>query len=251
MFLKNAWIPAIAGMVLLIGCDSKPGSTIPTTAPMAAKEVFEILPHLKYIAVRKDYKDIPVIAPQDLAGLYGNAWWFNNHAGQMNLTLSDADIKGLGAEEVKNLGYLAPDVSMASLQQALDKLSTKELQALPDNMQGLDIAKLDKLPSQTDKVNGKDFAVMNGALLRPTFNAGIYRLLKGVPDVLWSQVELMKSTPDPKNSLETGLVLGFQGTPIMKLTARQKADKTYGIIYIQYLVQPATLAKAAKALEQK
>jgi hypothetical protein len=245
MFLKNAWIPAIAGMAIILGCDSKPADTIPKTAPMAAKEAFELLPHLKYIAVRKDFKDIPVIAPQDLAGLYGNAWWFHNHAGQMDLTLTDEEIKGLGVEEAKTLGYLAPGVSSTSLQTAMDKLQVREIPALPDAMQGYDLGKVDKLPAEKDKIYGKDFPAMSGALLRPMFNAGLYRLLKGVPESLWNEVVVMQTTPNPKNSLETSVVLGFQGKPIIEMTARQKADKTYGIIYVLFKVSPKALAKVA------
>ena len=245
MFLKNAWIPVLAGLALMVGCESKPADTVPTKAPMAAKEPFELLPHMKYIAVRKDYADIPVIAPQDLAGLYGNAWWFHNHAGQMDLTLSADELKGLGADDVKNLGYLAPDVSMASMQLAFDKLSAKEINAMPDNMQGVDLAKLDKLPGEKDKAAAKDYAAISGPLLRATYNAGLYRLLKGVPESLWSQIENMKVTPNPKNSLETGIVLGLAGKPVIEMTVRQKADKSYGIIYVHYLVSPKALAKAA------
>jgi hypothetical protein len=245
MFLKNAWIPAIAGIALMMGCESKPADTIPQTAPMAAKEPFELLPHMKYIAVRKDYKDIPVIAPQDLTNLYGNAWWFQNHAGQMDLTLTDEEIKALGVEEVKNLGYIAPGVSMASFQTAMDKLTMKELPALPPEMAGLDGGKLDKLPGEKDKAYGKDYPAMNGPLLRPTFNAGIYRLLKGIPAAVWNEVSIMKTTPNAKNDKETALVLGYQGKPILEMTARQKTDKTYGIVYIHYLLQPRAIAKMA------
>ncbi len=250
MFLKNAWIPAIAGLALMIGCESKPADTIPKTAPMAAKEAYALLPHLKYIAVRKDFADIPVIAPQDLGGLYGNAWWFHNHAGQMDLTLTAEEIKALGADEVVKLGYLAPNVSMAGMQTALDRLQMKEITALPPEMDSVDLAKLDKLPGEKDKLYGKDFPAMSGPLLRPTYNAGIYRLLKGVPVELWNEISIQKATPNKNNSLETQVILAYHETPIIELTARQKADKTYGIIYIHYLVHPKALAKQAKALQQ-
>lgn len=245
MFLKTVGIPALVGVALFLGCDSKPADTIPKTAPMAAKEAFELLPHLKYIAVSKDYKDIPVIAPQDLAGLYGNAWWFQNHAGQMDLTLTADEIKGLGAEDVKNLGYIAPDVSMSSMQLALDKLQAHQIQAIPDNMQGIDLTKLDKLP-MNEKEQPKDFAALNGPLLRQTYNAGLYRLLKGVPTSLWNEVSISKTLPT-KNPEESKIILAYQGTEIIEMTARQKADKTYGIIYIHYLVHPRALAKSAAA----
>ena len=245
MFLKNAWIPALASIALMVGCDSKPADTIPKTAPMAAKEAFELLPHLKYIAVRKDFADIAVIAPQDLAGLYGNAWWFHKHAGQMDLSLNAQEFKALGLDEIKDLGYLAPDASQASLQVALDKLSTKELKELPPEFQGLDIKKLDQFP-MTEKENAKAFTALNGPLLRPAYNAGIYRLLKGVPAEMWNEVSIGKTQPT-KNPLETKIILAYQGTEIIELTARQKADKTYGIIYIHYLQHPRALAKFAKA----
>lgn len=248
MNFKNLWIPAVAGLALIVGCDSKPADSIPKAAPMAAKAPHELLAHMKYIAVRKDLQDVAVVAPQDLAGLYGNAWWFHKHAGSMELALTAEEIKGLGAEEIKNLGYLAPNVSMASLQAAMDKLQTKEIKALPDEMQGLDLMRLDQVPTDDkNKATAKDFAELNGNLLRPLYNTGLYRLLKGVPDSLWSEIAVMQTTPNPKVPEETGLVLGLQGKPVIKVTARQKADKTYAIIYIQYLVQPKVLAKAAAA----
>ena len=249
MFLKTVALPALAGLTLFLGCDSKSADTIPKTAPMAAKEPYELLPHMKYIAVAKDYKDIPVISPQDLSGLYGNAWWFQNHAGTMGLTLTAEEIKDLGVDEVKKLGYLAPGVSMASLQATLDKLQAHQIQAIPADMEGLDQAKLDKLPT-TDKDQPKDFAAMTGTLLRPAYNAGLYRLLKGVPVSLWNDVSISKTLPT-KNPEETKLVLAYQGKEIIEMTARQKADKTYGIIYMKYLVWPSALAKQAAALEQK
>lgn len=251
MSLKHLWIPAIAGLALIVGCDSKPADTIPKTAPMAAKEAFELLPHLKYIAASKDFKDIPVIAPQDLAGLYGNAWWFHNHAGQCDLTLSADEIKGLGVQDAATLGYLAPDVSMSGFSNAMDRLSMKEIPALPDNMQGIDLTKLDKLPGEKDKIGGKDYPALSGPLLRPMYNAGLYRLIKGVPVALWNEVSLLSATPNPKNNLETAMVLAYQGKPIIEMTARQKADKTYGIVYIHYMVQPKSLAKIAAQLQQK
>ncbi|BDU78249.1 hypothetical protein [Mesoterricola sediminis] len=252
MNLKNLCLPALAGLALLVGCDSKPADSVPKTAPMAAKEAHALLPHLKYIGVRKDLQDVAVIAPQDLAGLYGNAWWFHKHAGSMDLSLTAEEIKALGADEIKAMGYIAPGVSMASLQAAMDKLSAKQIPALPAEMQGLDVLKLDQVPTdEKDKTKAKDFAALNGPQLRALYNTGLYRLIKGVPEALWGEIAVMKSTPNPKNTQETALLLGLQGKPIMELTARQKADGTQSIIYIHYLVQPKVLAKAAAQMAEK
>jgi len=252
MNFKNLWIPAVAGLALIVGCDSKPADTIPKTAPAAAKAPHELLAHMKYIGVRKDLQDVAVIAPQDLAGLYGNAWWFHKHAGSMDLALTAEEIKGLGADEIKTMGYLAPNVTMAGYEAAMTKLQAKEIKALPDEMQGLDPMRLDLVPTDDKaKATAKDFAALNGNLLKPLYNTGLYRLLKGVPDALWGEIAVMQTTPNPKVPEETGLVLGLQGKPVIKVTARQKADKTYSIIYIQYLVQPKVLAKAAAGMAEK
>ena len=248
MFLKRAWIPVIAGLALVMGCDSKPSDGIPVTAPMAAKEPSEILAHLKYVAVRKDFKDLPVIAPSDMTGLYGNAAWFHDHAAFMNLSLSDEEIQGLGITELKNLGYIAPGVSSKDLQEAKDKLDKGTLAKLPAEMEHLDPLKLDKLPNNLsrDKNTAKDAAVVSGAMLRPVFNAGIYRLMKGVPTALWNDIVVLEvKKQNVANTKDMDVILGYKGKPIMQVAVRPKSDGNYGIIFIYFKVAAKTLAKLA------
>ena len=246
MFLKRAWIPAIAGIALMVGCDSKPSDKIPTTAPMAAKEPHEILAHLKYLAVRKDFKDLPVIAPSDLTNLYGNAFWFHSYAGTMNLSLTSEEIQGLGVSALADLGYIAPGVSAMDLQGAQDKVGAKLLPKLPPEMEKLNPDKLDKLPNNQskDKTIAKDYAtVSDPALLRPVFNAGIYRLMKGVPADMWSDIVVMEVKPNAGSAKAKDVFLGYKGTSIMQITVTPKADGNYGIIYIYFKVHVKTLAK--------
>ena len=245
MFIKHAWIPVIAGLALMVGCDSKPSDKIPTTAPMAAKEPQEILAHLKYLAVRKDYKDLPVIAPSDLSTLYGNAYWFHDHAGTMGLSLTNEEIQGLGITQLKDLGYIAPGVSSKDLQDAKDKVAAGINPSLPTELALLDPAKLDKLPNNQskDKTIANDYTAVNGAMLRSVFNAGIYRLLKGVPTAMWNDIVVMEIKQNAGNTKAKDIFLGYKGTSIMQVAVLPKADGNFGIIYIYYKVHCKTLAK--------
>jgi hypothetical protein len=245
MFLKRAWIPALAGLVLMVGCDSKPTDRIPTTAPAAVKEPQEILAHLKYLAVRKDFKDLAVIAPSDLSKLYSNAFWFHNHAGYMGISLTNEEIQALGVTELKALGYIAPGVSAKELQDAKEKVGAGTLAKLPPEMENLDLAKLDKLPSNTSKDKGavKDYTAINGPMLSSVFNAGIYRLLKGVPTGMWNDISVMEVKQNLGDPKAKDVFLGYQGTSIMQLALVPKADGTYGVIYIYFKVHTKTLAK--------
>jgi len=246
MFLKSALLPVVAGLALIVGCDSKPIDKIPTTAPMAAKEPFEILAHLKYLAVRKDYKDLPVIAPSDLTGLYGNAFWFHDHAGTMGLSLTAEELQGLGVGAAKDLGYLAPDVSCKELQDTKDKVETGGLAALPANMVGLNLLKLDKLPNNAskDKAIAADYAkISDPATLRAVFNAGIYRLMKGIPADMWPDINVMEVKQNAGNTNAKDVYLGYKGESLMQVAVQPKADGNLGIIYIYYKVHPRKIAK--------
>ena len=248
MFLKRAWIPVIAGLALIMGCDSRPSDGIPATAPMAAKEPFEILAHLKYLAVHKDFKDLPVIAVTDMTGLYGNAGWFHDHASFMDLTLSAEEIQGLGISELQSLGYIAPGICGKDLQEAKDKVAAGTLAKLPPEMANLDAAKLDKLPNNVsrDKNVAKDFAVVSGAMLRPVFNAGIYRLMKGVPTAMWNDIVVLSvKKQNVADTKDQDVILGYKGKPIMQVAVRPKSDGNYGIIFIYFKVAAKNLAKMA------
>jgi hypothetical protein len=245
MFSKLAMIPVIAGIALMVGCDSKPTDKVPTTAPMAAKEPFEILNHLKYLAVRKDFKDLPVIAPSDLTNLYGNAFWFHSHAGTMGLSLTAEEIAGLGVGVAKDLGYLAPGVSCKDLQDAKDKYDANGV-PMPAEMTGVDLIKLDKLPNNAskDKAIASDYAKLSDpATLRAVFNAGIYRLMKGIPTDMWADINVMEVKQNAGNTKAQDVFLGYKGESIMQVAVQPKADGNLGIIYIYYKVHPKKIAK--------
>jgi hypothetical protein len=243
--MKRAWIPAVAAVALLIGCDSKPSDKIPTTAPAAAKEPHEILGHLKYIAVRKDYKDVAQLAPKDLKGLYSSAWWFHKHAGEMGISLTAEEIDGLGATEAKNLGYLAAGISSKEL---IDAQNGKNTGPLPAGIEKLDEKKLDKLPGDksTNKAEVADYAVLSGAAFPAVYAAGIYRLTKAIPTAMWSEIVNMeiKNNAAP-GSKDKDVFLGYKGISVAQVTVRPNADGTLGVIYVYFKVTPKKLAAMA------
>ncbi len=205
--------------------------------PPPAREPSELLAHLRYIALRKSLDHIQAVTPAELTGFYGNAWWFHNHAGQIDLVLTQDEIKAFGVEDVERRGYLASGVSKARLNAALkgDPL------LFPEELKGPDPTKLDNLPGNKDPGQREDYLAASGPLLRGLFDSGFYRLLKGIPRDLWDEVEVIEIRKMSGNDLDRLVILGFRGNPILEMTARRKADLTYVLIYFHYLVYPKRL----------
>jgi len=240
MFMKRAWIPAVAAVALLIGCDS---DKIPTSAPAPVKEPHQILGHLQYIAVRKDYKDLAQLAPKDLKGLYSSAWWFHKHAGEMGISLTAEEINGLGVAEATNLGYLAAGISSKEL---IDAQNGKNTGPLPAGIEKLDEKKLDLLPGDksTNKAEMAAYTTLSGPLFPAVYSAGIYRLTKAIPVTMWKDIVNMEI----KNNATAGakdVFLGYKGISVAQVTVRPNADGTLGVIYVYFKVSPKKLAAMA------
>ncbi|BDU68043.1 hypothetical protein GETHOR_01440 [Geothrix oryzae] len=184
-----------------VGCG---GDAIPTTAPAAAKEPADILYHLQYLVVRKDYKHAALIAPITPDVVYPSAMHFHKQAKELGITLTPEEIKGLGIE------HLA--------------------------------AKLDELPGgPTDDYPVKD--------ARLAFNAGLYRLLKGITDKSWGKMRHMGITDNSaarqfgSSTIVKDMALGFDGTKVLTVSCLKKPDGTWGVSYLRYEV-------ALKSLKQ-
>ena len=251
MFLKHAWLPAIAAVSLVIGCDHKPVDRIPTTAPTAIKEPQEVLKHLQYVAIRKDFKDLSVLTPVEPSVIYGSAWWFTKHAGEAGISLTQKEIDDLGIRDLQSMGYLQPDVSRKEYQDAMDKLSAKQIPTLPDAMQGanpdcLDLLPMEKLPT------GKPNPLYDGVKphARVALAAGIYRITKGIPAEMWPDMTVMEVKKDPGNAKVQGVYLGYKGTQVLQVGLYQNPDNTYGISYFLFKVSPKKLQSAVKKAQQ-
>lgn len=189
-----------AAVVLLIGtlaCDGK-GSGIPTTPPLAPTEPHMILEHLKYLAVRKDFKHVVIIAPVNREIVMPSAWWFHKHATDVKIELSDEDLRTMGIEHLKS--------------------------------------RLSNLPRLEDK----DYSIEDARL---AFNAGMYRLVRGVPDEAWESIAVMEIKPNAADPRVKDVLLGLHGRPIMKVSCVKKNETTYGISMILYVIQPSSLKK--------
>jgi hypothetical protein len=192
----------LASLVLVpafVGCG---GNEIPTTAPAAAKEPADILYHLQYMMVRKDYKQAAVIAPITPDVVYPSAMHFHKQAKELGLTLTPEELKGLGIE------HLA--------------------------------AKLDDLPGgPTDDYPVKD--------ARLAFNAGIYRLLKGITDKSWGKMQHMGIVDNNagrqfgSTAVVKDMALGFDGTKVLTVSCLKKPDGSWGVSFLRYDVSPKNL----------
>jgi len=184
---------------IFIGC----GSNIPTAPPPAAKEPYDILQNLKYLAVRKDFPQVTLIAPITPDVVFPSARQFHKDAQQMGITLTPDELKGLGIDE---------------------KLA----------------ARLDDLPgSGTDDYTIKD--------ARLAFNAGIYRLLKGLTPKSWEKIDSMGINDNQagraygSQAIVKDMSLGFGGQKIMTVSCLKKPDGTWGVSLIRYEVNPKSL----------
>jgi hypothetical protein len=184
---------------LYMGC----GSNIPTSMPPAAQEPYDILAHLKYLAVRKDYKDAAMIAPITPDVVFPSAMHLHNDAKSMGLTLTPEELKGLGID---------------------DKLA----------------AKLDNLPGSP----ADDYTVKDARL---AFNAGLYRLLKGLTPKSWERIDSMGIEDNQgmrqygSSAIVKDMTLGFGGQKILTVSCLKKPDGTWGVSFLRYDVNPKTL----------
>jgi hypothetical protein len=250
MSTRLAWFSAIAALSIIVGCDNKPADRVSASAPTAIKEPFEVLKHLQYIGVHKDLKDLVLVAPVDPEVVYGSAWWFNKHAGELGSTLTDAEIDALGVGDLRSMGYLAAGVSRKELQENIDKVSLKQMPKLPAGQENLDIDKLDLLPTNLKFPNGKPNTAVEDIkdkYGRIALNAGLYRLIKVIPADVWPDIVVMETRKNPNNPKIQSVFLGYQGTPVLEVAVFQNTDGNFGISYMYYKVAMKKLQALSQA----
>jgi len=236
MSTRLAWFSAIAAVAILVGCDNKPAERISSSAPTAIKEPHEVLKHLQYIGVYKDFKHLMLVAPVDPEIVYGSAWWFHKHAGELGVTLTEAEIEALGVTDLRSMGYLAPGISHKELQENLDKVALKQMPKLPAGQENLDIDKLDllpnlKYPNGNTNPTAEDIKNRYG---RATLNAGLYRLTKVIPADVWPDIVVMEVKKNANNPKIQTIFLGYKGALVMEVAVFQNTDGNFGISYIYY-----------------
>lgn len=253
MDFKRALIPALAGILFVVGCDKKPKNLIPTAAPAPVKpgEEQRILEHLRYIGVRRDLKAVSAISisgvEEKVAG-YGNYWHLMREAGAMGSSLTDAEITALGLTDLKNLSILAPGVSKKDLQDTLNKVAAKQLAAIPAEMATLSETKLDELPGQTDKSREVELEVVKG-LLKPAGDAGVLRIAAAIPEGVWNALSIQAIKPQVANPTFMDVFIQFQTKLVLQVTLAKRTDGNMGIVYAKYSVGGGSLKKWDEALK--
>ena len=100
--LKSSLLLAPAGAVLVLaglGCQT---SKQTMEAPLAAQTPQDILQHLRYLAITKDYKHIILMAPVSADVVFPSAWWFHSQAASLGLQLTPQEMQDLGVTDLKD-----------------------------------------------------------------------------------------------------------------------------------------------------
>jgi hypothetical protein len=242
MSIKHMFISAVAVALLSLGCGNKASESLPTTAPPAAKEPYEILQNLQYLGARKDLKYISVVSLTDLNVVYASACMLHRHAGELGIVLKDQDIMDLGVTDLRTKGYLVPGVSLLDFQEAKKKEASGG-KMLPW-MAKLDIQKLDQLPESDTLSDGKpnpEYQEIKSRYAVPAMQAGIYRILSGIPEGMWPKLAVLETKPDTQSTDVQNVFVGFKGTPVMQIAVMKNKTGSYGIYNL-------TLKQSAKQL---
>lgn len=256
MSMKHVLVPAVAGLLLIVGCDKKketavkdPMQNIPATAPAPITEPHQVLNHLRYIGGRKDVKHVATLLPADDNMVTGMASWFHTHSGDTGLALTADEIKSFGVEAAQTKGYLAP-IARFTAQKKLDEIAATAPAAkgknagpeLPAELKGLDTKILD-FPTTMEANLVKEATPFVKANAKALYEAGLWRLIKGVPTDMWNELTLIETRKEPTNDKLHQVYIGFQGKTVLQINLAQRPDNTFGIAYWFYKVHPRTLAK--------
>ena len=134
---------------------------------------------------------------------------------------------------------ITPDVVYPGAMHLHQDAKAMGLDLTPEEIKGLGIehlaAKLDALPGGPTE----DYPVKDARL---AFNAGIYRLLKGITAKSWGKMQHMGITDNNagraygSTAILKDMALGFDGKKILNVTCLKKPDGTFGISFMRYEV---------------
>ena len=139
---------------------------------------------------------------------------------------------------------ITPDVVYPGAMHLHQDAKAMGLELTPEEIKGLGIehlaAKLESLPGgPTDDYPVKD--------ARLAYNAGLYRMTKGLTAKSWAKMKHMGITDNNagraygSTATLKDMALGFDGTKVMTVTCLKKPDGDFGVSFIRYDVAPKTL----------
>jgi len=113
-----------------------------------------------------------------------------------------------------------------------------KIELTPEDLQALGIEKLkDRLP-ELPRSEMPDYGISDARL---AFNAGMYRLVKAIPEQAWAEMAVMEIKPNPSDPRVKDVLLGLHGKPILKVSCVKKSETNYGVSLIQYQIRPSSL----------
>ena len=200
--MRRSLMLSLAGLLLVPAFISCGGDAIPTTAPEAAKEPADILYHLQYLAVRKDYKHVALIAPITPDVVYPSARQLHLDAKALGLTLTPEELKGLGIEHLAS---------------KLDVLTGGPTDDYP--VKDARLAFNSGIYRMTKALTAKTWGKMRHMGISDNSAGRQYGSQAVIKD----------------------MALGFDGKKVMTVSCLKKPDGTFGVTLIRWEINPKSL----------
>lgn len=189
-------IVAAAGLMFFAGCEKKQIDTIPLVAPEPATSAADVLKHLQYAMVRKDPKHLEAFAPEDKDKFLGATTSYHDRAGVLGIKLSEEEIEALGVQDFVQKGYLSPNWTRRELDAALKDLDSGKTLS-PETMKALQTVNQSRLDMPRRVIPDKKIAEklikdLTDAIdenPKAIYAAGLYRILKAIPEHGWQYIE--------------------------------------------------------------
>ena len=241
---------AAAGLMFIAGCDKKPVDTVPTVEPEPATSPADILKHLQYAMVRKDPKYLEAFAPEDHGKFLGAATWYHYRAGVLGLKLTEEEIETIGVQDLVQKGYISPKWSRREFTAALKDLdSGKQIDA--EDMKSLSMVNQARLDMPREVIPDKKLAEKLVKELteavdanpKPIYAAGLYRMLKAIPDYGWQHIEATVAASVTGEKGVNDVLLKVGENRIVAIPVGHNPDGSMFIWNFDFDKYPAAIAK--------
>jgi len=144
----------------------------------------------------------------------------------------------VGSGDVKHLVLITPvteDVVYPSSSWFHKNCTNLGIDLTPEEVKMLGLEpfkdRLNNLPAAPEPGHGV------GRAARP-LNAGASALMKGFTKQAWANMVVSEVKPNPANGRVTDVFIAYKGNQVMSLNCVKKADNTWGISNLNYLVWP-------------
>ena len=197
---------------------------------LTKQKLSTLLSQMKEVALNRKFDVLLLITPTDVTNLYENTKQMYYHAGVRGISFTQDEIQSFGLTQLVNLGYIAPGITFKDH----PKYSRYE-----HNQSEF---KIDSLPkkyfesyNKSNQIN-PDYSMLSGQILRSVFNAGIYRVLKGVPIEMWSKFVVEEYNSESNNKM-TRIGIAYNGNIVLNVNMVTKEDGNWGIVDV-YISKP-------------